>query len=133
MPSPEHTYKKPFEKIDHYQESTWLGNDTPIFRNENTAVFNDMYPCVKGHRLFIPKQDTPDAVGESLKLAYYCGQEWIKEGKMEGFNVGMNIGRPAGQTIMWPHIHFIPRHEGDSKPIGGMCYAHPAADHKEHY
>ena len=133
MPSPKHTYKKACEKIDRYEESTWLGNDTPIFENENTAVFKDKFPCVPGHTLFIPKQDTPEAIGESYKLAYYCGREWVKEGKMAGFNVGMNIGKCAGQTIMWPHIHFIPRHEGDSKTIGGMRHSHPGADHKEHY
>ena len=50
-----------------------------------------------------------------------------------GFNIGMNMGVPAGQTIMWPHIHFIPRYKGDSKPIGGMRHAHPGADHKKYY
>ena len=60
-------------------------------------------------------------------------EQWIKEGKMKGFNVGMNISECAGQTIMWPHIHFIPRHEGDAPKKGGMRYAHPGADHKEHY
>ena len=133
MPSKKPIYKKPYEKVDHYEESVWLSNDTPIFENENTAVFKDRYPCVKGHTLFIPKKDTPEAIGESYKLAYYCGQEWVKEGKMSGFNVGMNIGKCAGQTIMWPHIHFIPRNEGDAHNKGGMRYAHPGADHKEHY
>jgi len=45
----------------------------------------------------------------------------------------MNIGIPAGQTIMWPHIHFIPRHKGDAMEIGGMRHAHPGADHKKYY
>ena len=52
---------------------------------------------------------------------------------MMGYNVGMNIGECAGQTVFWPHIHFIPRHEGDSKQKGGMRYAHPGADHTEWY
>ena len=78
MPSPKHTYKKPYEKIDRYEE-------------------------------------------------------WVKEGKMAGFNVGMNIGECAGQTIMWPHIHFIPRKEKDAEHVGGMRYAHPGADHRKHY
>ena len=133
MPSQKPTYKKPFEPIGSYEESTWLGNDTPIFENKNTAVFRDKYPCVKGHTLFIPKVDTAEAIGESYKLAYYCGKEWVKEGKMTGFNVGMNIGTSAGQTIMWPHIHFIPRHNGDAVKPGGMRHTHPAADHKEYY
>tara|TARA_B100000941_G_scaffold93566_1_gene64956 strand:+ start:1463 stop:1864 length:402 start_codon:yes stop_codon:yes gene_type:complete len=133
MPLQKPTYKKPYEKIEKYEESTWLGNDTPIFENQYTGVFKDRYPCVPGHTLFIPKQDTPEFIGESYKLAYYCGKEWIKEGKMEGFNVGMNIGNCAGQTIYWPHIHLIPRRQGDSIIKGGMRHAHPAGDHREHY
>ena len=133
MPSQKPIFKKPFEIINKYEESTWLGNDTPIFENEFTGVFKDKYPCVKGDTVFIPKKDTAEFIGESYKLAYYCGKEWIKAGKMKGFNVGMNIGDCAGQTILWPHIHFIPRHDGDAEKKGGLRYAHPGADHFEYY
>ena len=133
MPSQKPIYKKPFEIIENYDESAWLANDKPIFEDRHTAVFKDLYPCVKGHTLFIPKEDSPESIGKAYRLAYYCGKEWVKEGKMKGFNVGMNMGKCAGQTIMWPHIHFIPRHEGDAEKIGGMRYAHPGADHKEYY
>ena len=133
MPSKKPIFKKPFEKVDHYEESVWLSNDKPIFENEFTAVFKDKYPCVPGHTLFIPKKDTPEHLGESYKLAYYCGNEWVKQGKMEGFNVGMNIGECAGQTVLWPHIHFIPRRKGDAEKKGGMRHAHPGADHREMY
>jgi len=126
-------YKKPFEPVERYEESVWLSNDTPLFENKFTAVFKDKYPCTKGHVLFIPKKRTAECIGEAYKLAYYCGDEWIKEGKMDGFNVGMNIGECAGQTIMWPHIHLIPRRNGDSKEIGGMRHAHPGADHYKYY
>ena len=133
MPSKKPIFKKAFETIDRYEECTWLGNDKPIFENKHTAVFKDKYPCVPGHTLFIPKEDTAEVIGESYKLAYYCGKEWIKAGKKKGFNVGMNIGNCAGQTIMWPHIHFIPRHKGDAEPKGGMRYTHPNADHSDYY
>jgi len=133
MPSKKPIYKKPYEKVDRYEEATWLGNDTPIFENNYTGVFKDKFPCTAGHTLFIPKKDDPVYIGESYKLAYYCGKEWVKEGKMKGFNVGMNIGICAGQTILWPHIHFIPRHDGDADHKGGLRHAHPGADHKEYY
>ena len=133
MPSTKPIYKKPFEPINKYEESTWLGNDTPIFETEYTAVFNDKFPCVPGHKLFIPKQNTSKYVGESYALAYKCGHEWISEGKMDSFNVGSNFGKYAGQTIMWPHIHFIPRHKGDSKTIGGIRHAQPEAEHRSFY
>ena len=133
MPSKKPTYKKPYEKVYHYKESVWLSNDTPIFETEFTAVFRDRYPCVEGHTLFIPKKDTPECVGKSYELAYQTAQDWVAEGIMDGYNVGMNIGNCAGQTIYWPHIHLIPRHDGDADNKGGMRYAHPGADHKEYY
>ena len=133
MPSKKPIYKKPYEKVDHYEQSVWLSNDTPIFETEFTAVFRDRYPCVEGHTLFIPKKDTPEYVGKSYELAYQTAQDWVAEGIMAGYNVGMNIGNCAGQTIYWPHIHLIPRHEGDADKKGGMRYAHPGADHREMY
>tara|TARA_B100001094_G_scaffold158976_1_gene153883 strand:+ start:1838 stop:2239 length:402 start_codon:yes stop_codon:yes gene_type:complete len=133
MQSQKPIYKKPYEKVNHYSESVWLSNDTPIFETEFTAVFKDRYPCVEGHTLFVPKQDIPEYIGQSYKLAYEFAERWVSEGKMDGFNVGMNIGRCAGQTIFWPHIHLIPRKEGDAESRGGMRYAHPGADHRERY
>ena len=133
MTSEKPIYKKVFETIDNFEESTWVGNDTPFMETEYTGVFRDRYPCVPGHTLFIPKKDTPEYVGKSYGMAYEYGKEKIKSGEIAGFNVGMNMGICAGQTIMWPHIHFIPRHENDSKQIGGMRHAHPEADHRKHY
>ena len=135
MPSTKPIYKKVFETIERYEECTWLGNDTPFFENENTAVFWDRYPVIKGHLLFIPKKNDPETIGESYKLAYYCGEQWIKEGKMDGFNIGQNCGRAAGQSVMWPHIHLIPRHNGDSDPDkhNGIRLAHPRGDHTNYY
>ena len=36
-------------------------------------------------------------------------------GAFTGYNLGQNLGRSAGQSIFWPHIHFLPRHKGDVK------------------
>ena len=133
MPSQKPIFKKEYESIGHYEESTWMGNDTPFMETEYTGVFRDRYPCVPGHKLFIPKKNTPEYIGKSYGLAYQYGNDKIKIGEMAGFNVGMNIGQCAGQTIMWPHIHFIPRHLNDAEEIGGMRHAHPGADHKRYY
>ena len=133
MPSRKPIYKKPFEKVDTVDESVWFSNDTPVMESDFTFVFDDRYPCVEGHRLFIPKENNSHFVGRSYGMAYDYGHEQIKKGRIAGFNIGMNIGRCAGQTIMWPHIHFIPRHEGDAKKIGGIRHAHPGADHFEYY
>ena len=133
MQSEKPIFKKPYEIINSYQESTWMGNDTPFMETEFTGVFRDRYPCTPGHTLFIPKKNNAEYIGKSYGLASQFGHDKIKAGEIAGFNVGMNIGIPAGQTIMWPHIHFIPRHEGDADHVGGMRYTHPSADHKNYY
>ena len=133
MPSKKSIYKKEYEPVNSVDESIWLGNDTPIMETDFTFVFNDRFPCVPGHKLFIPKENNSHFVGRSYGMAYDYGNEQIKAGKIAGFNIGMNMGIPAGQTIMWPHIHFIPRHKGDAKKIGGIRYSHPNADHKHYY
>ena len=133
MQSKKPIFKKPYEIITSYEESTWMGNDTPFMETEFTGVFRDRYPCTPGHTLFIPKKNNAEYIGKSYALASQFGHDKIKSGEIAGFNVGMNIGIPAGQTIMWPHIHFIPRHEGDADHVGGMRYTHPGADHKNYY
>jgi len=133
MQSKKPIYKKPFEIINNFEESTWMGNDTPFMEDNYTAVFRDKYPCVSGHVLFIPKKNDRECVGRSYGWAHEYGTQKIQDGEIKGFNIGMNIGKCAGQTIMWPHIHFIPRHEGDADKKGGMRYAHPGADHKHYY
>jgi len=133
MPSKKTIYKKEYEPVDSVDESIWMSNDTPIMESDFTFVFNDKYPCVEGHKLFVPKENNSHFVGRSYALAYDYGNEQIKKGRIAGFNIGMNMGIAAGQTIMWPHIHFIPRHKNDAKEIGGMRHAHPGADHKSYY
>ena len=48
-------------------------------------------------------------------------------GGIDGVNIGQNIGEAAGQTVMWPHIHFIPREKGDCKEnaSNGIRLSHP--------
>ena len=133
MPSKKSIFKKPYEPVNRVEESVWFSNDTPVMESDFTFVFNDRYPCVPGHKLFIPKENNAHFLGRSYGLAYDYGNERIKKGEIDGFNVGMNIGVPAGQTIMWPHIHFIPRLHKDSKKIGGIRHAHPDGDHKKYY
>ena len=135
MQSKKPIYKKPFETIDRYEESTWVGNDKPIYENDYCAVFNDKYPVVEGHLLFIAKKNDAETIAESYKLAYSWGEKWIKEGKMDGFNVGQNIGPAAGQSIFWPHIHFIPRKNNDYEGDGhnGIRLAIPSGDHTNYY
>ena len=122
MPSKKPTFKKPREVIEYYEECTWLGNDTPMFQNDKVSVFYDKYPVVKGHLLFVPKKVTKR---EHITICFEYAWEWGVKGicdyKWEAFNVGINNGEAAGQTVMWPHVHMIPRRKGDTpNPRGGI-------------
>jgi diadenosine tetraphosphate (Ap4A) HIT family hydrolase len=51
---------------------------------------------------------------------------FVNQGVCDGFNVGMNNGSSAGQTVMWPHIHLILRKTGDCEnPKGGVRHVIP--------
>jgi diadenosine tetraphosphate (Ap4A) HIT family hydrolase len=87
----------------------------------HVAIYRDKYPVSHGHMLFVPKYDTPEVIQDAFYDAYKYGLALIKSGKADGFNIGMNIGKVAGQTVMYPHVHLIPRYEGDVKdPTGGI-------------
>ena len=87
----------------------------------SVKVFRDRYPVTPGHRLFVPAQNSADLVTECLRLAYRYGQQLVAQGACDGFNVGINQGTAAGQTVMYPHVHCIPRRTGDCEdPVGGV-------------
>ena len=50
-------------------------------------------------------------------------------------NIGQNIGKAAGQSIMWPHVHLIPRHKGDCDTTkhNGVRLSAPNGNHREFY
>jgi len=99
----------------------------PLWETDSFFVFKDGFPVTKGHLLFVPKHDTPLSISSCLYAAYNHGEQMIGMGECEGFNVGMNVGESAGQTVMYPHIHLIPRRTGDMQdPRGGVRHVIPA-------
>ena len=63
---------------------------------------------------------------KTLDAAYALGDKWVEEGYCDGYNIGQNKGEAAGQTIMYPHIHLIPRRDGDMEdPRGGVRHVIP--------
>lgn len=87
----------------------------------HVKVFNDKYPVTDGHLLFVPKHNTIGALTDAFEDAVRYGKKMVESGQWDGFNIGMNYGEAAGQTVAWPHIHLIPRRYGDVKdPIGGV-------------
>jgi|TARA_R110002050_G_scaffold218567_2_gene354479 diadenosine tetraphosphate (Ap4A) HIT family hydrolase len=98
----------------------------PIGETNHYKVYRDKYPVTEGHLLFVPKEDLECYIDKCFIGAYAQGQALVKEGFIDGYNIGMNMGAAAGQTVMYPHIHFIPRNDGDmDNPRGGVRHVIP--------
>lgn len=99
-----------------------------IAESATVYAIYDKYPVGKGHALIIPKRHVESFFDLSLKeqAALFFVLNHIKtqlQGLFnpDGFNIGINIGEKAGQTIPHVHIHLIPRYSGDmSDPEGGV-------------
>ena len=95
--------------------------DDLVWQDFHVAVYRDRYPVTRGHLLFVPKENTPGLIREAMASAMIEGSRMVDAGECEGFNVGINMGRVAGQTVMYPHVHLIPRRTGDcADPTGGV-------------
>lgn len=108
-----------------YQDSTWI------------AIL-DNYPVSKGHTLLIPKRHCEtyfdlnfielESVGVTIGIIKRLLDTKYKP---DGYNIGINCGETAGQTVMHCHIHIIPRYNGDCEnPRGGVRGVIPE---KQHY
>ena len=100
-----------------------------IYSTESMYVVKDSYPVTKLHTLIIPHRhvsnffDLNDSeLGDLSKILKKEKQLLSKlDNKISAFNVGVNVGKDAGQSIMHCHIHLIPRRKGDIKnPKGGV-------------
>ena len=89
-------------------------------------MFRDAYPVTPGHLLFVPTEEQSVNLWECFKAAYKFGFEGVELGRWEAFNIGQNVGEAAGQTVMYPHVHMIPRRKGDmDDPRGGVTHVIP--------
>ncbi|KAF5050545.1 AP-4-A phosphorylase [anaerobic digester metagenome] len=99
-----------------------------ILQNSHSYVRYDGFPVSPGHALIIPHRhvsslfDLTDEECESVWKLLQSAKKLIEtKYRPDGFNVGVNIGQAAGQTIEHLHIHLIPRYRGDmSDPRGGV-------------
>ncbi len=106
-----------------------ISNTDFELENELAYASYDTYPVSKYHALIVPKRHVEnyfelnneevlacDALLKKLKKKLE-----IKDDTIEGFNVGSNSGKTAGQSINHCHIHLIPRRSGDvENPQGGV-------------
>ena len=99
-----------------------------IIENELAYAFYDGYPVSKGHMLIVPKRVVPeifDLNDEEYRACFDLIKDvkdyLIKKYNPDGFNIGINCGEDAGQTVFHAHIHVIPRYKGDiPNPRGGV-------------
>jgi histidine triad (HIT) family protein len=101
--------------------------DYRIYENDDVVAFLDIHPCAKGHTVIIPKKhhaNLNDVSEEELpKIAtgllhvYHLVDKKIHA---DGYNIGLNNGRAAGQAIGHLHWHIIPRWENDG---GGSMHS----------
>lgn len=99
-----------------------------IIENETEFAIYDKFPVNEGHTLIIPKRHVSNYFDLTIDEQNSCFQfvnkvkEIISEKfKPDGFNIGINVGEKAGQTVSHVHIHLIPRYNGDVKnPRGGV-------------
>lgn len=96
--------------------------DNLVDEKPATMVYLDRYPVTSGHRLYVPKNaDNANWIVRAFEDALADGNNMVARGLCDGFNIGFNSGSAAGQTIMYPHIHLIPRQYGDVEdPVGGV-------------
>lgn len=100
----------------------WTKKDELLSIESSHSVYYDKYPVTEGHMLFVP-EDLNDMrlTFRCFERAYMYGKHKVDTGIWDGFNIGMNWGEAAGQTVEWPHVHLIPRRKGDMEdPRGGV-------------
>ena len=102
------------------------------------AVY-DRFPVTEGHLLILPKRHAADWFSlteeerhDAEKLILCLREKLLADDPtISGFNIGVNCGASAGQTIFHAHIHLIPRRDGDTDdPRGGVRGVIP---HKQKY
>jgi len=102
--------------------------------NDLAYAINDSFPVTPGHALVIPRRHVQDFFGLCDEELLACNRLLKalrasiteRDGLVEGFNIGMNAGAAAGQTIFHCHMHLIPRRHGDvENPRGGVRHLIP--------
>lgn len=96
-------------------------------------MIRDLYPVSPGHTLVIPRRHIRSffEARESERMALLRALDWAKqridaEFSPGSYNIGINDGPAAGQTVPHLHIHLIPRYVGDAAdPRGGVRWVVP--------
>ena len=117
-----------YNKMDDF---TLIPKDQIVFENNYFFMIYDAFPVSPGHILIISKRLVPNYFELNEEELVQLNHSIIKAKSLIdstfnpiGYNIGMNCGPAAGQTVMHFHCHVIPRHKGDmADPRGGVRHA----------
>ena len=110
-----------YNTLEEAQQAGVAPWDDVVREDFHVVVFRDRYPVTIGHLLFVPVHNTLDVINEAFGDALKEGDRMVTAGECDAFNIGVNMGEAAGQTVMYPHVHLIPRRVGDcADPVGGV-------------
>lgn len=104
-----------------------------VLENTHAMAVLDGFPISPGHTLVIPKRHIGslfEATAEERRALFdllaVARSQLLESHRPDGFNIGINDGASAGQTVMHLHIHLIPRYAGDvADPRGGVRWIFP--------
>jgi diadenosine tetraphosphate (Ap4A) HIT family hydrolase len=107
--------------------------DLILFEADLALIIRDQFPVSPGHTLIVPRRHigsffeaSAEEQSELLMLLNRAHGLVATEHRPDGFNIGINDGLAAGQTIPHLHIHLIPRYRGDRPdPRGGVRWILP--------
>jgi diadenosine tetraphosphate (Ap4A) HIT family hydrolase len=113
--------------------------DRVVAESEATITVRDQYPVSPGHTLVVPKRHidsifdvTGEEQAEIVAAVRDAKHALDEEFAPDGFNIGVNAGAAAGQTVMHAHVHVIPRFKGDAAdPRGGIRHCVPGKGYYE--
>lgn len=104
-----------------------------VIENSFHQVIRDRFPVSLGHSLIIPKRHiaslfelTTEEFNALHELLHIIKNQLDEQYQPAGYNIGVNVGATAGQTVFHLHVHVIPRYEGDTAdPRGGIRWIFP--------
>ena len=107
--------------------------DRVFFESQHIYALWDAFPVPDGHALIVPRRHvaswfdaTPKEQGEMIAALSQVKERIEAEHAPAGYNMGINDGEAAGQTVGHLHLHVIPRYEGDvPDPRGGIRWVIP--------
>lgn len=116
------------------KDFTQIEKERIIYKDDHFFIIYDGFPVNEGHLLIISNEVRKDyfELTQEEKLALPFTIEKAKTIILDkyspnGFNIGMNCGESAGQTVFHFHCHLIPRYTGDTKnPRGGVRHVIPS-------